>query len=69
MQQSGIGLLKLSLVKAKIAEENFSAGNNKHFAFFVICLNFLEKFCQEIRSECQTDWIQIRPDVLGPNLL
>ena len=27
-------------------------------------INFFEKFFQELRLECQTDWIQIRPDVL-----
>ena len=28
-------------------------------------INYFEKFLSGIPSECQTDWIQIRPDVLS----
>ena len=36
--------------------------------FFVACdifFNFLKKILSEILSECQTVWIQIRPDILS----
>ena len=39
---------------------------------FVICRFFQNQFCQKtfsgIPPECQTVWIQIRPDIVGPDL-
>ena len=59
----------LKLLTLIFGRKNCTLGNFSYFVvvcwFFFFKINFFEKNLSGVPSDCQTDWIQIRPDILS----